>query len=37
VVILEADGSAQLRDMQSGAQLPVDPADLVDAIGGEGA
>jgi histidyl-tRNA synthetase len=36
VLILEADGSAQLRDMQSGEQRPVDPAGLVEAIGGEG-
>jgi histidyl-tRNA synthetase len=35
VLILEADGSAQLRDMQSGEQRPVDPAELVEAIGGE--
>jgi histidyl-tRNA synthetase len=35
VLILEADGSAQLRDMQSGEQRPVDPAGLVEAIGGE--
>jgi histidyl-tRNA synthetase len=35
VLILEADGTAQLRDMQSGEQQPVDPAGLVEAIGGE--
>jgi histidyl-tRNA synthetase len=35
VLILEADGSAQLRDMQSGEQRSVDPAGLVEAIGGE--
>jgi histidyl-tRNA synthetase len=35
VLILEADGSAQLRDMRSGEQGPVDPAGLVEAIGGE--
>ena len=35
VLILEADGSAQLRDMQSGEQRPIDPAELVEAIGGE--
>jgi histidyl-tRNA synthetase len=35
VLILEADGSAQLRDMQSGEQHPVDPSGLVEAIGGE--
>jgi histidyl-tRNA synthetase len=34
VLILEADGTAQLRDMQSGEQQPVDPAGLVEAIGG---
>jgi histidyl-tRNA synthetase len=37
VLILEADGSAQLRDMGSGEQRPVDPADLVEEIGREGA
>jgi histidyl-tRNA synthetase len=35
VLILEADGTAQLRDMESGEQQPVDPAGLVEAIGGE--
>jgi histidyl-tRNA synthetase len=35
VVILESDGTAQLRDMASGEQRPVDPAGLIDAIGGE--
>jgi histidyl-tRNA synthetase len=36
VVILEADGSAQLRDMESGEQRPVDPGNLVDEMtGGE--
>jgi histidyl-tRNA synthetase len=34
VVILEADGSAQLRDMQSGEQRPVDPDGLIEAIVG---
>jgi histidyl-tRNA synthetase len=34
VLILEADGSAQLRDMESGEQRAVDPAGLVEAIGG---
>ncbi|MET0306153.1 MAG: histidine--tRNA ligase [Solirubrobacterales bacterium] len=34
VLILEADGTAQLRDMQSGEQAPVDPAGLIDAIVG---
>jgi histidyl-tRNA synthetase len=33
VLILEADGTAQLRDMQSGEQRPIDPAELVEAIG----
>jgi histidyl-tRNA synthetase len=33
VLILEADGTAQLRDMQSGEQRPIDPAGLVEAIG----
>ncbi len=37
VVILEADGSAQLRDMASGEQRPVDAARLIDEIGGAGA
>lgn len=36
VLILEADGTAQLRDMQSGEQQPVDSAGLIEAIGGEG-
>ncbi|HEX6688815.1 MAG TPA: histidine--tRNA ligase [Solirubrobacterales bacterium] len=35
VLILEADGSAQLRDMRSGEQRPVDTARLIDAIGGD--
>ncbi|HUC00988.1 MAG TPA: histidine--tRNA ligase [Solirubrobacterales bacterium] len=36
VLILEADGSAQLRDMQSGEQRPVDTGNLVDEMtGGE--
>jgi histidyl-tRNA synthetase len=35
VLILEADGSAQLRDMQSGEQTPVDTAGLIEAIGGD--
>jgi histidyl-tRNA synthetase len=36
VLILEADGSAQLRDMASGEQRPVDVARLVDEVtGGE--
>jgi histidyl-tRNA synthetase len=32
VVILEADGSAQLRDMATGEQRPVDPARLLDEL-----
>jgi histidyl-tRNA synthetase len=36
VLILEADGSAQLRDMESGEQRPADTANLVDEMtGGE--
>ncbi len=36
VLILEGDGSAQLRDMQSGEQRPVDTSNLVDEMtGGE--
>jgi len=35
VLILEADGSAQLRDMASGEQRTVDAAAIVEAIGGE--
>jgi histidyl-tRNA synthetase len=34
VVILDADGSAQLRDMATGEQRPVDPARLLDEMGG---
>jgi histidyl-tRNA synthetase len=35
-LILEADGSAQLRDMESGEQRAVDPGNLVDEMtGGE--
>ena len=35
-VILEADGSAQLRDMESGEQRSADPGNLVDEMtGGE--
>ncbi len=34
VLILDSDGSAQLRDMQSGEQRPVDLAQAVEAIGG---
>jgi histidyl-tRNA synthetase len=36
VVILEADGGAQLRDMESGEQRPVEAARLVEEIGGAG-
>jgi histidyl-tRNA synthetase len=32
VLILEADGTAQLRDMQSGEQRAIDPAGLIEAI-----
>jgi histidyl-tRNA synthetase len=36
VLILEADGSAQLRDMQTGEQREADPGNLVDEMtGGE--
>jgi histidyl-tRNA synthetase len=36
VAILEADGTAQLRDMRSGEQRPADTANLVDEMtGGE--
>ncbi len=34
VLILEADGSAQLRDMASGEQRAVDPGNLVDEMTG---
>jgi len=34
VLILEADGSAQLRDMTSGEQRPADTARLVDEVTG---
>jgi histidyl-tRNA synthetase len=34
VLILEADGAAQLRDMASGEQRPVDPSRLLEEIGG---
>jgi histidyl-tRNA synthetase len=36
VVILEADGAAQLRDMESGEQRPVDAGRLIDEFGGGG-
>jgi histidyl-tRNA synthetase len=35
VLILEADGGAQLRDMESGEQRPVEAGRLIDEIGGE--
>jgi histidyl-tRNA synthetase len=35
VLILDPDGSAQLRDMQSGEQRQIDPAGLIEAIGAE--
>jgi histidyl-tRNA synthetase len=36
VLILEADGSAQLRDMETGEQRAADPGNLVDEMtGGE--
>jgi histidyl-tRNA synthetase len=34
VVFLEEDGGAQLRDMDSGEQRPVDPGNLVDEMTG---
>ncbi len=36
VVILEADGSALIRDMQTGEQRPADPGNLVEEMKGEG-
>ncbi len=33
VLILDADGSAQLRDMESGEQRPVDPARALEELG----
>jgi len=35
VLILEADGTAQLRDMESGEQRAVDPGNLVDEMTGD--
>jgi histidyl-tRNA synthetase len=32
VLVLEADGSAQLRDAESGAQRPVDPGKLLEEL-----
>ena len=34
-VILEQDGSAQLRDMSTGDQRPVDPATVAEEIAAE--
>ncbi len=36
VLILEADGSAQLRDMETGEQRAADPGNLVDEMTGGG-
>jgi len=36
VLILEADGSAQLRDMETGEQRAADPGNLVDEMKGGG-
>ena len=36
VLILEADGGAQLRDMQSGEQRPIEAGRLIDEIGETG-
>jgi histidyl-tRNA synthetase len=36
VLILEADGSAQLRDMETGEQRSADPANLVEEMKGGG-
>ena len=36
VLILEADGGAQLRDMQSGEQRPIEAGRLIDEIGEAG-
>ena len=33
VLILDADGGAQLRDMESGEQRPVDPANVLEELG----
>lgn len=35
VLILEADGRAQIRDMASGEQHPVDTANLIDELAEE--
>ncbi len=34
VVLFEEDGSVQVRDMESGEQRAVNPAELIEAIGG---
>jgi histidyl-tRNA synthetase len=36
VLILEADGSAQVRDMETGEQRPADPGNLVEEMKGGG-
>ncbi len=36
VLILEADGSAQIRDMETGEQRPADPGNLVEEMKGGG-
>ncbi len=36
VLILEADGSAQVRDMETGEQRAADPGNLVEEMKGEG-
>ncbi|HEU4462553.1 MAG TPA: histidine--tRNA ligase [Solirubrobacterales bacterium] len=36
VLILEADGGVQLRDMRTGEQRPADPGKLLDEMTGEG-
>ncbi len=35
VLLLDVDAPAQLRDMQSGEQRPIESAGLIEAIGGE--
>jgi histidyl-tRNA synthetase len=35
VFFLDADGPSQLRDMRSGEQGPLEPANLIEAIGGK--
>ncbi|HEU4705862.1 MAG TPA: His/Gly/Thr/Pro-type tRNA ligase C-terminal domain-containing protein, partial [Solirubrobacterales bacterium] len=36
VLILDADGGAQLRDMETGEQRPADPGNLVEEMKGGG-